>query len=213
MIHYPKIETLYERDKETFKVTDVFKLPEFGLIDPKRWIFTEKIDGMNMRISPLVAGLDVRGRGDNAQIPDDLTKYIYEKLGNLSLWKDTFKFEELPQEETDITLFGEGFGAGIQKGGGYSKEKKFILFDVKVGDWWLEWDDVEDVGDKMDIPCAPAVFVKDRWEMEEAVRAGIDSIIDGASHKSEGVVARTNPTLFTRYGTRLMWKLKTKDYK
>ena len=48
MIKYPKIETLFERDKDTFKVTDKIRLPEFEMID--NWLITEKIDGTNVRV-------------------------------------------------------------------------------------------------------------------------------------------------------------------
>ena len=37
-------------------------------------------------------------------------------------------------------IYGEGYGAGIQKGGGHSPTKKFIVFDVLVeGKWWPTW--------------------------------------------------------------------------
>ncbi|KKL53664.1 hypothetical protein LCGC14_2273140, partial [marine sediment metagenome] len=51
-------------------------------------------------------------------------------------------------EPYPITLYGEGYGARIQKGGGdYRKggDVSFRLFDVLIGETWLRRVDVEDV--------------------------------------------------------------------
>ncbi len=43
MIEYPKIETLYNRDKETFKVIESeYRRDEFYAVE--RWVVTEKIN-------------------------------------------------------------------------------------------------------------------------------------------------------------------------
>jgi hypothetical protein len=53
-MEYHKIETLYERDPETFKVrVGEFKNRTYTLL--KRWRWTEKIDGTNIRCD-LAAG-------------------------------------------------------------------------------------------------------------------------------------------------------------
>ena len=54
-------------------------------------------------------------------------------------------------------LFGEGYGAGIQKGGGYSQEKSFILFDVKVGSVYLQREDVEELATVFDVDIVPVL--------------------------------------------------------
>ncbi len=58
------------------------------------------------------------------------------------------KFEEL--FDLDVTIFGEAYG-GKQQGmsGTYGKELKFVAFDVKVGDWWLDVPNAFDVTTKM----------------------------------------------------------------
>jgi hypothetical protein len=67
MSEYHKIETLYERDLNTFKV-DPSKLKNrtYSLI--KTWQFTEKIDGTNIRCIWKNGTLTFGGKTDNAQI-------------------------------------------------------------------------------------------------------------------------------------------------
>ena len=46
---------------------------------------------------------------------------------------------------TSVTLYGEGYGNGIQKGGLYSQKQEFILFDVKINGNWQPRESVEDI--------------------------------------------------------------------
>ncbi len=74
---YPKIETLYERDPKTFKVTNKLRHPEFDLV--KQWLVTEKVDGTNMRILlNSIGGQSVlyRGKTNNSQIPTRLLDWF-----------------------------------------------------------------------------------------------------------------------------------------
>lgn len=85
---YPKIETLFNRDKDTFRVTDELRDPTFGQL--KTWLVTEKIDGTNIRVSLEVdpawmsngddslAPYVVRfyARTDAGQIPPFLLEYL-----------------------------------------------------------------------------------------------------------------------------------------
>ncbi len=110
-----------------------YSTPEIEYLKDNKWIFTEKVDGTNIRIE-WVRNVSRKfgGRTDNAQIPAPL----FEKLEEL------FPLEKLDSaiktEDADfLTLYGEGYGAKIQKGGGYYKSDGvgFVLFDVLVGGW------------------------------------------------------------------------------
>ena len=108
-------------------------------------------------------------------------------------------------------LFGEGFGAGIQKGGGkYQDFQSFILFDVRVGDWWLEWPDVLDVGKALNLVTVPVVGRQTLNSAIEFVSAGFDSMYGG--FPAEGIVAVPSVPLFNRMGRRVITKIKTKDF-
>lgn len=204
MSEYHKIETLYERDLATFKVKPgVFKNRTYTLL--KEWEFTEKIDGTNIRIiwDVTTGKLTLGGKSDAAQLHADLVRYLHE---NVPVENMRAAFPE-----TSVVLYGEGYGAGIQKGGDYSSTKKFILFDVLAdGKWWLNWENTCDVAKKLHLDTVPYLGPMTLEEATEMVRAGFCSKIGTA--KSEGIVGRPAETLFDKKGARLIVKLKTKDF-
>lgn len=218
-MEYHKIETLFQRDAD-FKVTDELRNPVYASF--KTWHITEKIDGTNIRIILTEDGkVTVGGKTDNAQLQADLVKYLYEVFTPEKM-KAAFW---LPTEDGDIepvkaVLYGEGYGAGIQKGGIYNKEKRFRLFDVLVDDkHWLDWKNVEDVAQKLDIKTAPYLG---EWTLDEIikrVKEGIPSFVaqeespNSTLVTAEGIVGRTIEPLFDRRGRRIILKLKTSDFK
>jgi ATP-dependent RNA circularization protein (DNA/RNA ligase family) len=205
MSEYHKIETLYERELSTFKVKQgVFKNRVYEII--KTWHWTEKIDGTNIRVMWREGSLTFGGKTDNAQIHLDLVKYLYETFSPASL-------SAAFPDATDVVLYGEGYGAGIQKGGDLSATKKFILFDVLVDSkWWLSREDTEDVAAKLSIDYVPYFGEMTLEEATEVVRAGFQSRLNGGLAKAEGLVGRPIEALFDKKGHRLIVKLKTKDF-
>lgn len=207
MQEYPKIETLFER-KEDFTVSDVLKHPVLGTISS--WTVTEKVDGTNIRVHLDAANaMSIGGRTANAQINGDLVKHLYatfnpDKLAGLR--KDP--------DPVSITLYGEGYGAGIQKGAAYRPDKGFILFDVLIdGRWWLDDDAVTGIAAKLGIQRVP--ILGKGWDIGtivEYVRTGQKSVVGEGRCPMEGVVARPISTLFDARGRRIILKLKTRDY-
>lgn len=214
MTEYHKIETLYERDLATFKVKpDVLKNRTYSLL--KTWRWTEKVDGTNIRAmwdpsqkSPESSkpNLTFAGKSDNAQVHPDLIKWLYENVSTARL------AEIFP--ETSAVIYGEGYGAGIQKGGGdYCPEKKLIVFDVRVGEWWLSHENVCDVAAKLGLAVVPDFGEMSLEDATELVRKGFKSRCSVNSGKdAEGLVGRPLETLFDKKGARLIVKLKTKDF-
>lgn len=215
MSEYHKIETLYQRDEKTFKVDpSILKNRVYGII--KTWNWTEKVDGTNIRIiwdptqkfpeSPRPS-LSFGGKSDNAQIHADLIKWLYQNVS-------TSKLAEVFPTDTAV-IYGEGYGAGIQKGGGdYSPEKKIIVFDVLVaGKWWLAEEDMRDVAAKLGLDAVPSFGEMTLEEATEFVRKGFKSrCAINNSKEAEGLVGRPIEALFDKKGSRLIVKLKTKDF-
>ena len=56
-------------------------------------------------------------------------------------------------DHIQVTLYGEGFGAKIQKGGGnyIPNGQSFILFDVVIDGWLLQRKNVQDIATKLGI--------------------------------------------------------------
>jgi len=218
MYKYPKIETLFERDKETFKVTDKIRLPEFEMIN--NWLITEKIDGTNIRIiyqpgEP--AELLFRGRTDNAQMPTYLLE-VLQKIFTEEKFESVFTPEKLL---SCVCLYGEGYGAKIQKGGGdYNPGNSFRLFDVWIDGWWLEWDKVCEIAEIMGVKTVPVFAIG--ASLEDAIKWVEGKIFNSKvavqdNNKTdkpiEGIVARAYPTVLFRNGIPIKWKLKYSDYR
>lgn len=217
MTEYPKIETLFDRDEKTFNVIEgKYRLTEFGNI--KRWFLTEKIDGTNVRVlyEKDCKGVEFYGRTNKAEMPKFLLKYLRETFTDDKL---SDAFPKLPQFQL-VVLYGEGYGVKIQKGGNYRKEGvSFRLFDVRIGNWWLELESIKDIAEKLGIRTVPYLG---EFTTEEAVNylkreplSHVSNEDNGNNHaySMEGIVARTQPLLLRRNGERLIWKLKCKDYR
>jgi len=202
---YHKIETLYERDLQTFKVKPgVLKNRTYSLL--KTWRWTEKVDGTNIRCIWKDGVLTFGGKSDKAQIHADLIRWLYEHI-------KTDKLAEI-FPGIDAVVYGEGYGAGIQKGGDYSPEKKIIVFDVLVGEkWWLAHEDVYEVAQKLGLDVVPDFGEMTIEEATELVRAGFKSrCAVNVSKDAEGLVGRPLECLYDKKGARLIVKLKTKDF-
>lgn len=206
MKEYHEIQTVFQRDPETkFKtlLEGWFSLPEFEYLQNNEWIFTEKVDGMNIRIM-FNSELTFRGKTDRTQIPS----FLVNRLNDLFLpQKD--RFAEMFAD--GACLYGEGYGAKIQKGGGnYRQDQDFILFDVRIGDWWLQRKNVEDVAGKLGIDIVPIIGRGTLHNMIAMTRDGFDS--RWGKFKAEGIVARPSTELKTRSGGRIITKIKNKDF-
>lgn len=214
---YPKIQTIFNRDEKTFKVKeDEIRLPEFSNI--KRWWVTEKIDGTNIRVvvGKSVEGWEIviKGRTENAQIPAFLLDYLNDVF---TANKFEVAFPEI-MFGTIIVLYGEGYGANIQKGGNYRpSDVSFRLFDVKVGEWWLEPENIKDVAVEIGIQTVPCIGILTSEKAVEFIKSKPTSLVanfDGGNpeYPMEGIVARSYPLVLRRNGERVMWKLKVKDF-
>jgi hypothetical protein len=211
MSEYGKIETLYERDEKTFKVrVGELKNRTYSLL--KTWHWTEKVDGTNIRCIWQDGKIAFGGKTDNAQIHADLVRWLYE---NVTAEKLRAAFPDEDGVPAEAVIYGEGFGAGIQKGGGdYSLMKKLIVFDVLVGSkWWLSYENVCDVASKLGLEVVPSFGEMTLEDATEFVRAGFKSKCALVNSKeAEGLVGRPLETLFDKKGHRLITKLKTKDF-
>ena len=200
---YHKIDTLFERGPD-FKV-DPTKLKKSVLSTISEWDVTEKIDGTNIRVMLSESGeVQFGGRTDNAQLPADLLMTLFRLFPSEKL-KATFWVGGTPVQ---AILYGEGYGAGIQKGGTYRPDKSFILFDVLVaGKWWLDREAVDDVAAKLGVDVVPYLGLD---QIVNLVRTPFASKI--GTSVSEGIVARPIETLFDKRAERIIIKLKTKDF-
>lgn len=210
---YPKINAVWKREPNGTIIPGEFATPEIEYLRGLDWIWTEKVDGTNIRLSWSPEGdYLIEGRTDRAQIPSFLLEGLHDVCRALP-WADVFGEQELD----GVTLYGEGYGNRIQGvGSQYIPDgTDFVLFDVLVEgpekDWWLRREDVEDVGNQLGLDVVQEVF---RGPIAEAIwkvkHNDFMSAWAGVEHP-EGLVGRPVPDLFDRAGKRITTKVKIKD--
>jgi len=208
MQEYHKIKTVFLRDPATNYKTlleGTYALPEFEYLKDNQWAFSEKVDGTNIRVMFDGETLSFGGKTDRASIPALLVNKLNDRfLSQLGLFKEHFI--------EGVCLYGEGYGAKIQKGGGnYRPDQDFVLFDVKVGEWWLKREDVEGIAKTFGLDVVPVLYTGTLIDLVLFVREGFKST--WGDFQAEGVVARPMVELKARNGSRIITKLKYKDFK
>ena len=187
-----------------------WSLPEFEYLKNNKWVWTEKVDGTNIRVMFDGNEINYNGKTDNAQLHTDLIKRLqYLFNPQLELFKETFKPKN-EQEKTEVCFYGEGYGAGIQTGGNYKKVKDFVLFDIKIGNWWLNRIDIEEIAKKFNIEIVPIIGSGTLEEAIEITKKGFKS--QWGDFIAEGIVLRPEVELKTRRGDRIITKIKHKDF-
>lgn len=237
---YHKIQTLFKRHLDgPYKgkmIRGQWTSPALEYLAGNQWDFSEKVDGTNIRVGfdkskPVNSAVEFGGRTDRAVIPEPLLRYL----------EDTFFYDMFNDNDLDdITLYGEGYGPRIQNGGKYIDPKtvndpevpahlkhSFVLFDVKIGDWWLERENVHDIADKLGIKSVPSLGRGTLFEAIEIVETGYTFNKQGAivrygskgldskwgNFEAEGIVARPITPLFDRKGERIITKIKAVDFR
>lgn len=208
MAEYPKIPTVFARDPATNYRTMIvgeYASPELDYLQNNLWEFTEKVDGTNIRVMFKDGKITFGGKSDNAEIP----VFLLAKLNEMFL-PLLPRFTEL-FNDADVTLFGEGYGAKIQKvGGNYRKDQSFVLFDIRIEPWWLQRKDVDDIAAKLGIESVPVIGEGTLNDMILKTKTGFNS--RWGDFLAEGIVARPKTELLARNGKRIITKIKHKDF-
>lgn len=199
------------------KIRDLEKCPE--IFSVKNVIITEKIHGKNMRII----------------IPANTTEVnqiifggreITEKDALYGLGSETlFLRQHLPLgrildrfkgERVDYIIYGEIYGAGIQKGMNYGSSKAFCVFDIAMGEFLLPFDETKKICEEIGLPLVPIVFegepskeiFKKLINVESwlAKEKGADGTI------TEGIVIKSTTALRNTFGDYLMCKYKSDGF-
>ena len=221
MLKYHKVQTVWKRDPENSHKTLLegqWSKEEYNYLKSLMWSWREKVDGTNIRVqwwgrdwmgsqqtSP--SPLDFQGKMDKSDIQPSL----------LARLPEIFSVEEMRKvfEEKPVCLYGEGHGKKIQKAGEFylPDSVDFILFDVKIENYWLQRKDVELIAERFGIKVVPIVGEGTLEEAIELTRIGMDSHISEVPQLMEGIVATPKVELMQRNGARIITKIKHKDFK
>ena len=206
---YPKIWSPFKRHTDgplrNKLDTSTWTRPEFEVLARLDWTWTEKVDGTNVRVIWDGYRVSFGGRTDNAQMPTTLLTVLD------ALFPETLLEQQFGANPA--VLYGEGYGAKIQKGGGnYRSDQGFVLFDVRVGEWWLLRDALEDIATNLSLDVVPLI-------MSGGVRDAINRIVINGMNSTwgdflaEGLVGRPPLGITARDGDRLLMKVKREDFR
>ena len=187
---------------------------EFETLKDCPWLWREKIDGTNIRIhvqkdaESSTPQVSYGGRTDNAQIPASLfarLRTLFDEADYEAVFGDAL--------EGGVILYGEGFGAGIQKAGASYGPVDFILFDVRIGHMWLEEDAITSIAGALGIKRVPIIGTETLTNMlasMQVLEPTEVSEFDGVT--CEGCVGYPVGGLLNRRGERIITKLKFVDF-
>jgi len=205
---YHKIQTIFKRDMSQPKRPLIYgdwTKPEFEYLANNDWLWTEKVDGTNIRIYWESGAVRIEGRNENSQIPSTLLNLINTQIAPAIICAD------LPD---GTVLYGEGCGQGIQKGKGFYTNDtgvNFILFDMaSIHGTYYPWADVVGMAKTLNIRHAPEVGMGSLFDSIELVRKGMKSELGNGA--SEGLVLRPLVEMYNRWGERVICKIKTIDF-
>lgn len=207
MKEYHKIEGLFKRDEDTKRLLEgQYRNEAVELLKDCEWQFTEKFDGTNVRVVWDGHKVSFHGRTDRAILPVPLAEVLIDLFAgevNEQIFEEHFG-------DTEVILYGEGYGAKIQKGGGnYRSDNSFVLFDVQVGDLFLTRENVENVARYFGIDVVPIVLTGTIGAAIDFVKQRPKSTVGTAD--MEGVVGRPKVELRDRRGNRIIVKIKVRD--
>jgi len=218
---YPKINSIFKRG-DTGDFIPEYSEPAFEFLSNNEWVGTEKVDGTNIRITvtPLVEGeaahYDIAGRTNDARIPDNVM-LLFETEIKRKLRIDQVlgvfpKFFDMQP----ITFYGEAYGKGIQSAGKRYRPDGtvgFILFDIKIGQLWLERHNLVSIASEFGLDVAPVVFRGTLHQAIDYISTKPPSLISKTPMPMEGLVLQPSIPLMNRRGDRIITKFKVNDLK
>lgn len=206
-ITYPKIRSLWRRQnaKPFDLIVGNYSLPEFEYLANLDWVFCEKVDGTNVRVIWDGHNVVFGGHTVKTQMQTNMLAALNDQFSGEAVEQ---KFEE-SFGETPVTLFGEGYGPGVQKGGNYREDLGFVLFDIWCG-CWLKQDDAREIASKFDVDTVPIVGTGTLEQFSKYVEGRPQSV--WGEFTAEGAVARPAVDLSDRRGRRIITKLKCNDF-
>jgi hypothetical protein len=210
MKEYQKIETIYERSMDGNKklIEGQWRNPIVAYLKNMPWVWVEKIDGTNIRVQWDGHTFNFAGRTDKAEIPKLLLARLQEIFLNDKMEQ---MFEQL-FGETEVIVFGEGYGVKIQKcGGDYLQDRNdFRVFDIMVNDTYLDLSDVVDICNKLGLHMVHMISTGTLLEAVEFIKQ--KPISTHGKCIMEGLVCRPWVRIYDHQGKRIIVKIKVKDF-
>lgn len=212
---YSKLSSPFKKDEKHINTEELSQYLPKG-----QWLKTEKIDGTNIRI--IITKPDEKGErevliGSRTLIlneADKGSKQFLHCIKEVNLFKLKEYFKEV---NSTIIIYGEGYGAGVQKGGMYAKEKNYRVFDIRIGEAYQDFEYVKKVCIDNQLNLVPLMTEVSEITYKECVNSLKNFthtlINEGDGGQPEGFVYKFDPVLLNKYGERLIFKVKHKDFR
>lgn len=212
---YPKLFSPFIKD-DKFRNTEelIYTLPKGD------WVVTEKIDGTNIRI--IITKPNDNGErevliGTRKLILNTEDKSSQQFMGCLeevNLYKLKEYFKDI---DSTVVIYGEGYGEGVQTGAIYSSKKNYRVFDIRIGNAYQDWKYVEKVCLDNQLNIVPVLAIVDQIDYnscQKILNENQETLIKGGlGGKCEGYIFKIEPVLLNKYGERLIFKAKFRDFK
>lgn len=137
-------------------------------------------------------------------------------------FKGLFNVEELEKAfkdlgQTRIIVYGEAYGGKINRQSNrYGPDIRFVAFDVKINDYWLNVDDADKVVTKLGLQFVPykiipsTLYAIDDARDEHSIQANRNGVEE--PQIMEGVVLRPLVEFSTKGGKRVIAKHKREEF-
>ena len=223
---YHKIQSLFKRTPKGKIIHGDWAVPEIGYLANCEWEFTEQIEGTNVVIHHEFDHVEqhchttIQGRTSAAQLHPELTKAINERL-------ESGLSKAIGGTNGAVTFYGEGVGEKVNGSGKYLNRYDIVIFDIKIGDYWLDYDNVDDICNKLGWIHTPRLGAGTIQDAIDIVSSGLTWDSNGkmtrwgsgglqskfGSFEAEGIVARPAVQMFDRQGNRIIAKIKARDFR
>ena len=208
---YNKLEhpTLPEGKRYNEFIIGDFAQPEFEYLFNNQWVWSEKLDGTNMRIYlewdyEKNLSYKIRGKSEDANLPTKLHEWIVNWIeSNKQNLNNTFI------TSNNVLLYGEGVGDKIQLGGNFG-EQHFKLFDIYINGFYLEKPAITEIASLINLDTVNYWY----GTIQEAIdKVKTKPLSAFGNFPIEGYVGQPAVRLFTAKGERICTKIKVKDFK
>ena len=179
----------------------------------------EMLQEIGERIKPQLCAMFPKESARFVPVKDKATNKIqyYLNTDESTPIEPKLGFVGVELEEVPVYIYGEYFGAGIQKCGPryIQNGNAFRVFDIKQQGWWTPKDVRDTMCKSLGLEAVPFLGIMTLKEIEDKVRNGFTTQFENAADPTmieEGIVARPVIPLCDARGNRIIVKVKYCDY-
>lgn len=143
--------------KKYSEIENLHRAP--AVLDEPEVVVTEKIHGTNVRFGWVEKRFRVGGRNEEFDLEASAPSTGMGFVGWIRETDLPRKVEELAEQlGSEVILYGEWHGQGIQKGVQYVDGKDFRVFDVRIDDDLAGWDEVVRIAEAVGLKTVPLLY-------------------------------------------------------